>query len=146
MLFVCARNSGKSPMAAGLMRAIADTKIAVYSAGTNPGTSLDDLSVQALLDVGVDITGEKPIDPQLLSDVDLIVTLAREVRIEPIDGVVMENWNTAEPSERGIDGIERMELIREDIAGRVTGLATRLLDTPTSESRQPPDNGSPSED
>ena len=59
----------------------------MHSAGTKPGASLDDLSVQALLDVGVDISGEepKPIDPQLMPSVDLIVTLGRGAHIEPID-------------------------------------------------------------
>ncbi len=105
VLFVCVRNSGKSQMAAGLMRELVGKKVAVHSAGTEPGTNLNDLSVQALLDVGVDISGEapKPIDPQLLSAVDLVVTLGREAHIESINGVAVENWDTDEPSERGID-------------------------------------------
>ncbi len=40
----------------------------------------------------------------------------------------MENWDIDEPSERGVDGIERMRLVRGDIATRVDELATRLLD------------------
>ena len=145
VLFVCVRNSGKSQMAAGLMRELVGKKVAVHSAGTEPGTNLNDPSVQALLDVGVDISGEepKPIDPQLLSAVDLVVTLGREAHIEPINGVAVENWDTDEPSERGIDGIERMELIRNDIAARVAELAKRLLDTPGPEGRHPTDIGSP---
>ncbi len=131
VLFVCVRNSGKSQMAAGLMRTIADNKIAVYSAGIHPGTSLNDLSVQSLLDIGVDITGESPkaIDPQLLSTVDLVVTIGREAHVEPVDGVAMENWDTDEPSERGIDGAERMNMIRDDIASRAAKLAESLLDS-----------------
>jgi arsenate-mycothiol transferase len=41
-------------------------------------------------------------------------------------GTSFENWNTDEPSERGIDGIERMRLVRDDIASRVADLAERL--------------------
>lgn len=128
VLFVCVKNSGKSQMAAGLMRALVGNKVAVYSAGTKPGIGLNDLSVRALLDVGVDIRDEtpKPIDPQVLSDVDLVIALGREAHIEPVDGVTVENWATVEPSEHGIDGLERMELIRDDIAARVAELAERL--------------------
>ncbi len=39
----------------------------------------------------------------------------------------MRNWDTDEPSERGIDGIERMRLVRDDIAARVQALAGELL-------------------
>lgn len=135
VLFVCVRNSGKSQMAAGLMRQLMGDKVAVYSAGTDPGTTLNDLSVQALLAAGVDITGEKPkpIDPHQLSQVDLVVVLGREARVSPVDGLAVEIWDTDEPSERGISGIERMELIRDDIAGRVKELAARLFETPTVE-------------
>ena len=81
-----------------------------------------------LAEVGVDITGEtpKPIDPDLLQDVDLIGTLGREAAVVPPYGTALENWNTDEPSERGIDGIERMRLVRDDIAVRIADLATRL--------------------
>ncbi len=46
VLFVCVRNSGKSQMAAGLMREPVGNEVAVHSAGTKPGTGLNDLSVQ----------------------------------------------------------------------------------------------------
>lgn len=128
VLFVCVKNGGKSQMAAGLMRAAAGDTVDVHSAGTSPGTAVNALSAEVLLEVGVDITAESPtpIDPQLLRDVDLVVTLGREARIDPDAGVRVENWDTDEPSERGIEGIDRMRLVRDDIAARVTELATRL--------------------
>ena len=64
----------------------------------------------------------KLIDPQLVRDVDLVVTLGREAHVNPIPGTQFENWDTDEPSERGIDGIERMRLVRDDIAARVADL------------------------
>jgi arsenate-mycothiol transferase len=48
------------------------------------------------------------------------VTLGREAYVEPVDGTRFENWDTDEPSERGVDGIQRMRLIRDDIEARVT--------------------------
>jgi arsenate-mycothiol transferase len=132
VLFVCAKNAGKSQMAAGLMRQIAGDTVQVYSAGTKPGAAVNTLSAEALSEVGVDITDQtpKPIDPQLVRDVDIVVTLGREARVEHIPGTRFENWDTDEPSERGIDGIERMRLIRDDIAVRVAALNTRMRDRP----------------
>lgn len=46
--------------------------------------------------------------------------------MEPVAGTSFENWDTDEPSERGIDGIDRMRQVRDDIATRVADLAERL--------------------
>jgi arsenate-mycothiol transferase len=128
VLFVCVKNGGKSQMAAGLMRKIAGGAVQVYSAGTKPGSAINDLSAQALAEVGVDITGNTPtlVDPRLVQDVDVVVTLGREAQVDPIAGTSFENWDTDEPSERSIDGIERMRLVRDDIAARVKDLFDRL--------------------
>ena len=71
----------------------------VYSAGTKPGTAVNDLSAQALAEVGVDITGNTPtlIDPQLVRDVDLVVTLGRETNVDPVDGDWIQNWTRSNP-------------------------------------------------
>jgi len=130
VLFVCVKNAGKSQMAAGLMRKIAGDTIDVYSAGTKPGDAINDLSAQALSEVGVDITQEKPklIDLQQVRDVDVVVTLGREAHVAPVSGTQFETWDTGEPSERGIDGVERMRLVRDDIAARVADLYNGLKD------------------
>ena len=128
VLFVCVKNGGKSQMAAGLMRKAVGGAVEVHSAGTKPGTAVNGLSAESLAEVGIDITGEtpKPIDPELLARVDLVVTLGREAVIDTPAGVTLINWDTDEPSERGIAGIERMRLVRDDIAARVTALAAEL--------------------
>ncbi|MGO9748882.1 MAG: low molecular weight phosphatase family protein [Mycobacterium sp.] len=128
VLFVCVKNGGKSQMAAGLMRKLAGDSVDVHSAGTKPGTAINSLSAQSLLEVGVDIAAEhpKPIDPRLVRDVDVVVTLGREAHVDPVPGTRFENWDTDEPSQRGVGGIERMRLIRDDIAARVQLLAQQL--------------------
>lgn len=128
VLFVCVKNGGKSQMAAGLMRKAAGDAVEVHSAGTKPGAAVNALSAQSLREVGVDISAETPkaIDPQLVRAVDVVVTLGREAHVDPLPGTRFENWDTDEPSERGIDGIERMRLVRDDIAARVTQLASQL--------------------
>jgi len=130
VLFVCVKNAGKSQMAAGLMSKIAGDAVQVYSAGTKPGTAVNTLSAEVLSEVGVDITDQtpKPMDPRIVQDVDVVVTLGREAHIEPVPGTQFENWDTDEPSERGIDGIERMRLVRDDIVARVGDLSARLRD------------------
>ncbi|CCQ13798.1 putative arsenate reductase [Rhodococcus sp. AW25M09] len=129
VLFVCVKNGGKSQMAAGLMRKVAGDSMEVHSAGTKPGGSVNALSAESLLEVGVDLSGEqpKPIDTALLARMDYVITLGSEAKVDAVDGPAFENWDTDEPSERGIDGIERMRLVRDDIAARVEELASRML-------------------
>ncbi len=138
MLFVCAKNGGKSQMAAGLMRQLAGDRVEVYSAGTTPGTAVNALSAESLSEIGIDITGEspKPVDPQLVQDVDVVVILGREAQLEPVAGTDFQNWDTDEPSERGIDGIERMRLVRDDIAARVRLLAEQLSTASPTQSEE----------
>ena len=128
VLFVCVRNGGKSQMAAGLMRKAAAGRVVVHSAGTDPGTSINALSAEVLTEVGADMSGEtpKPIDPELLRSVDLVVTLGRDAQVEVPQGTELRNWDTDEPSVRSIDGIERMRLIRDDINTRVRALLDEL--------------------
>ena len=141
VLFVCVKNAGKSQMAAGLMRAAAGDSLEVASAGTRPGDAVNPLSAQSLLEVGVDITDQRPrpVTADLIAAADVIVTLGAEARIDPQlvtaaaelrPATRFETWVTAEPSNRGIDGIERMRLVRDDIAARVAELRDRLLATP----------------
>jgi arsenate-mycothiol transferase len=133
VLFVCVRNGGKSQMAAGLMRKAAAGRVIAYSAGTDPGEKINALSAEALAEVGVDISGEtpKPVDVDLLRTVDVVVTLGREAQVDVPAGVGFQNWDTDEPSQRGIDGIERMRLIRDDIGARVHALLRELTSTRT---------------
>lgn len=129
VLFICRRNGGKSQMAAGLMHKEAGERINTYSAGTEPGEAINQLSAESLLEVGVDIRSEhpKPIDSELLRNVDRVIILGQEAKLTAAEGVNVEYWDTDEPSERGIDGIERMRLIRDDIADRVQQLAEDML-------------------
>ncbi len=124
VLFVCARNGGKSQMAAALLEARAGAAVDVSSAGTDAGTSLNALSVASLREVGIDIADRRPrqLTAAAVAEADLVVVLGREARVEGA-GTPVETWETDEPSERGIDGLERMRLVRDDIADRVRSLA-----------------------
>lgn len=130
VLFVCVKNGGKSQMAAALMRQYAGAAVDVHSAGTAPAGNLNGLSRQAVEEVGASMDGEstKAIDGELLRRVDRVIVLGAEAVVDPAEGMRgrIETWETDEPSERGIDGIERMRLVRDDIAARVRTLLTDL--------------------
>ena len=128
VLFVCVKNGGKSQMAAGLMRKAAGDTVAVESAGTEPGDKVNALSAETLLEVGVDITDQRPrqLTDDMIRAVDRVIVLGRDAQVDSVGGTPVEVWNTDEPSERGIEGIERMRLVRDDIARRVDQLAKQL--------------------
>jgi protein-tyrosine-phosphatase len=130
VLFVCVKNGGKSQMAAALMRQAAGDAVEVHSAGTHPGTTINAESAAAVAEVGADMSSEtpKPIDPALLARVDRVVVLGSEAILDPAPGMIgtIETWETVEPSMDGIEGVERMRLIRDDIAARVTILLAEL--------------------
>ncbi|WOC14014.1 arsenate-mycothiol transferase ArsC [Gordonia sp. MP11Mi] len=128
VLFICVKNAGKSQMAAAILTQIVGDGVEVHSAGTRPGTAINALSAESLREIGVDISAKVPtaIDTALLHRVDLVVTLGREAFFDS-PGVRIVNWDTDEPSERGVDGIERMRLVRDDIAARVQRLITELV-------------------
>lgn len=117
-------------MAAALLEQLAGGAMEVHSAGTHPGTAINALSAETVAEVGADMSAGRPkaIDPELLRRVDRVVVLGSEARVEPVDGMAgtVETWHTDEPSERGIEGAERMRLVRDDIARRVRTLHTEL--------------------
>lgn len=131
VLFVCVKNGGKSQMAAGLMRKAAGDAVTVHSAGTRPGNAINGLSAQVLLEVGVDITDHTPqqLTDDLIAAADRVIVLGREAEVRAVDGTPIETWETDEPSDRGIDGIDRMRLVRDDIDRRVRRLADQLTTT-----------------
>ncbi|MER8023943.1 low molecular weight phosphatase family protein [Glutamicibacter protophormiae] len=128
VLFICSRNAGKSQMAAALMDYVSDGKVTSYSAGTNPGVSINHEAVASLAECGADMAqGEpKPIDPSLAASVDRVVILGTDANPSLDPKVKAERWVTYEPSEDGITGAERMNMIRDEIADRVRSLFHEL--------------------
>lgn len=134
VLFVCVKNGGKSQMAAALARQLAGDAVTVHSAGTRPGSDLNAASRASVEQVGASMEGEhpKPIEPALLDSVDRVVVIGREAVIERPGRAPIEVWETDEPSARGIEGGERMALIRADITGRVVDLVMQLTGQPAA--------------
>ena len=127
VLFVCVKNGGKSQIAASLMRM--KEGIDVHSCGTKPAGELNALAVESLAEVGGSVEGEHPkgIDPAVVSSVDRVVILGEEA--DPglfADAKQVDVWVTDEPSLRGMEGMERMRLVRDDIARRVDSLYAEM--------------------
>ena len=132
VLFVCVKNGGKSQMAAGLFRALVandpdPSQWQIASAGTKAGSTLNALSVASLADVGIDVADQqlRQLSPELQQAADLVVTVGK-AEVKHLDGPRYEVWNIDEPSLRGVDGVERMALVRDDIARHVDELHRRL--------------------
>jgi arsenate-mycothiol transferase len=128
VVFVCQKNGGKSQMAAALMRDLAGDAATVLSAGTKPGAALNAQSVESLDELGIDVGDEhpKPLTADMIATADVVVILGAEAKVDEVPGVRFETWITDEPSERGIAGMERMRLVRDDIRSRVADLRNRL--------------------
>jgi len=131
VLFVCVKNGGKSQMAAALAKLHSQGAVDVYSAGTKPGSALNEESRASVEEVGATFDGEypKPLDEDLLRSVDRVVLVGGEAEVAPVEGMrgTIETWITDEPSLRGIDGEERMRLVRDDIDRRVRALVAELV-------------------
>ncbi|MAU81984.1 low molecular weight phosphatase family protein [Gordonia sp. Z-3] len=130
VLFVCVSNRGKSVMAEGLARTFVGGSIAASSAGTAAkiGAAPNDLSAEALAEVGADITGHTPrqLTDELMRSVDMTVMVGTSAVIDAPEGIVVEVWEIDEPSLHGIDGIERMRRIRDELIDRIKDLSRRL--------------------
>lgn len=128
VLFVCVGNGGKSQMAAALAEKHAGSQLGIYSAGTKPGTSLNQESVEAIAEAGADMSGGVPkgVDKQMLL-ADRVVVLGADAQLDMPEGRTFERWLTDEPSTRGIEGMEQMRLVRDDIDARVQALIDEIL-------------------
>ncbi len=128
VLFVCVKNGGKSQMAAGLVRHRVGDTVDVSSAGTEAGDKLNAQSVESLQELGIDISDQhtRQLTDDMIAGADLVVVLGRDAQVWSVGGTPVEVWDTDEPSERGIEGMQRMRLVRDDIAARVDELADRL--------------------
>ena len=129
VVFICVSNGGKSQMAAALAEKHAGDKLEIQSAGTDPGTTLNQESVAAIAEVGADMSDGVPkgVDRQMLL-ADRVVVLGADAQLEMPEGRTFERWLTDEPSIRGIEGMERMRLVRDNIDARVQALVAEMLE------------------
>ena len=125
VLFVCVHNAGRSQMAAGYLRHLAGDRIEVLSAGSEPADQLNPVAVEAMAEVGIDITTATPriLRAEDVQASDVVVTMGCGDACPIFPGKRYEDWTLDDPAGQDIGAVRG---IRDEIRGRIEGLITSL--------------------
>ncbi|MBA3764482.1 MAG: arsenate reductase ArsC [Actinobacteria bacterium] len=125
VLFVCVHNAGRSQMAAALLDHYAQGRIIVRSAGSLPAAEIHPVVLEAMGEVGVDITGAfpKPVTDDLVRASDVVITMGCGDACPYYPGRRYEEWELDDPTGKGIDAVRA---IRDEIDRRVRALVDEL--------------------
>ncbi|MDG4838559.1 arsenate reductase ArsC [Micromonospora sp. WMMD967] len=125
VLFVCVHNAGRSQMAAGWLRHFAGDTVEVRSAGSEPADHINPVAVEAMREVGIDITDQSPAtltwDAAEASDV--IITMGCGDACPVFPGKRYEDWKLTDPAGQPLDVVRQ---VRDDIKVRVAALLANL--------------------
>jgi protein-tyrosine-phosphatase len=126
VLFVCVHNAGRSQMAAGLLKLRSNNRVHVRSAGSAPGEAINPAVIQAMEEIGVDMSQEfpKPLTDEFVQAADVVITMGCGDACPIYPGKRYEDWELDDPA--GQD-IEEVRVIRDEIDRRVQRLAAELL-------------------
>jgi protein-tyrosine-phosphatase len=129
VLFVCVHNAGRSQMAAGLLAHHGKGRVHVRSAGSAPAGSINPAVVQAMAEVGVDISQEypKPLTDEFARAADVLITMGCGDACPVYPGRRYLDWELADPA--GQD-VEHVRPIRDEIDRRVRSLLAELVPGP----------------
>jgi arsenate reductase (thioredoxin) len=125
VLFVCVHNAGRSQMAAGWLRFLAGDAIDVRSAGTNPAQRTNPVAVEAMREVGIDISKTTPqlLDDDVVKQSDVVVTMGCGDSCPVFPGNRYLDWELDDPSGRPLADVRA---IRDEIRDRVEQLIPEL--------------------
>ena len=131
VLFVCKQNAGRSQMSDALFQRAAQGRHESRSAGTRPAEQVHPVVAEALRELGIDISGNRP---QMLTDdlaqwADLVVTMGCGDECPYIPGKRYIEWDLLDPADLAI---EQVRLVRDTIEARVTDLVRELDARPAS--------------
>jgi len=119
VLFVCVGNSGRSQIAEAFFNQLAKGKAQAYSAGTQPADNVNPVVVDAMREVGIDISNNIPkaLTPEMMEQADRIVTMGCGAEgVCPATFVETEDWGLEDPKGKPI---EKVREIREEIRDRI---------------------------
>ena len=127
VLFVCVHNAGRSQMAAGWLRELAGDRVEVRSAGSRPADQINPVAVQAMREVGIDITAEQPkvLTTAAVQGSDVVITMGCGDACPFFPGKRYEDWKLDDPAGQGIEAVRP---IRDDIKARIEALLGELVD------------------
>jgi len=125
VVFLCVHNAGRSQMAAGWMQQLAGTSVAVFSGGSDPASDVNPVAVEAMAEVGIDISRELPKSwtDETIRAADVIVTMGCGDSCPVFPGKRYIDWELSDPAGRPI---EEVRAIRDEIRARVEQLLTKL--------------------
>ncbi len=125
VLFVCVHNAGRSQMAAGLLKKVADGGVRVRSAGSEPADQLNPAVVEAMREVGIDIAEKTPkrLKDSHLEEADVVVTMGCGDSCPVAPGKRREDWELEDPAGKDLETVRR---IRAEIEERVRLLVGEL--------------------
>lgn len=126
VLFVCVHNAGRSQMAAGWLRHFAGDAVEVRSAGSAPVDQINPAAVEAMREVGIDITDQTPrkLEYTTAQSSDVIITMGCGDACPVFPGKRYEDWALDDPA--GLD-VAAVRPIRDEIGRRVRQLVDGLV-------------------
>src|SRR4029077_9997015 len=126
VLFVCVHNAGRSQMAAGLVKLRSEGKVHVRSAGSAPGEEINPAVVEAMTEIGVDMSEEfpKPLTDEVVRAADVVITMGCGDACPIYPGKRYEDWELDDPAGQGLEAVRG---IRDEIDERVQRLVAELL-------------------
>ncbi|MBL6276594.1 arsenate reductase ArsC [Micromonospora fiedleri] len=128
VLFVCVHNAGRSQMAAGWLRHLAGDTVEVRSAGSAPAETINPAAVEAMREVGIDITDQTPrlLAYDTVEASDVVITMGCGDICPAFPGKRYEDWQLDDPAGKGVEAVRP---IRDAIRTRVETLLADLLPT-----------------
>jgi protein-tyrosine-phosphatase len=125
VLFLCTHNAGRSQMALGFFNHFAGDQAVAWSGGSEPGDRINPAAVQAMAEVGIDITGEfpKPWTDEIVRACDVIITMGCGDACPIFPGHRYEEWVLPDPAGQSVEAVRP---IRDDIETRVRELLRDL--------------------
>ncbi|MEU2042039.1 arsenate reductase ArsC [Nocardia niwae] len=126
VLFVCVHNAGRSQMAAGFLTHLAGDAIEVRSAGSAPAEAINPAAVEAMREVGIDISDQSPkiLTFDAVEASDVVITMGCGDTCPVFPGVSYRDWVLEDPAGKGVEAVRP---IRDEIKARVEELVAELL-------------------
>ena len=127
VLFLCVHNAGRSQIGAGWLRHLAGDRIRVLSAGSSPSETVNPTAVEAMAEVGVDISSNRPQlwTEAMVRDVDVVVSMGCDDECPVYPGTQRLDWQLEDPAGQGM---EMVRGVRDEIQTLVEELLEDLLD------------------
>jgi len=126
VLFMCIHNAGRSQMAAGLLKHLTGNRVKVFSAGSKPANELNPAAVEAMAEIGIDISQNIPMlfDKRLMEEVDIVVTMGCGDTCPILPEKNYLDWQLDDPADQKI---EKVREIRDQIENKVRLLTEEIL-------------------